>query len=312
MTESELLAFADVARRGGASRATSGSSSTRSSSSATRSCARSWCPAPTSSPSRPPRSRPSGRSKEAIEAGFSRIPVYDASMDDIVGIAFTKDLVLAVRARQASTARGRGVPPGAHYVPETKRVAPLLREMQAGQLPPRRRGRRVRRHRRHRHPGGPDRGARRRDLRRVRRRRAARSSRSADGQFRVSGKMAVDEVNDFLGAELPVGTTGTPSAASCSPSAGTSRARASPSRSTATSSSPSNVQGRRIGTVRVTRRAAPAARRTVGIRTRNGSPSAPTGTASGDASAPAGLSARRPTASRRQPAASAADGGEPW
>ncbi|MHB1987819.1 MAG: hemolysin family protein [Acidimicrobiales bacterium] len=69
----------------------------------------------------------------AIRAGYSRIPVYRETIDDIVGVAFGKDLVRAVRD-------GRQLQPvvdnarEAHYVPETKRVAPLLREMQSGQF----------------------------------------------------------------------------------------------------------------------------------------------------------------------------------
>ncbi len=71
--------------------------------------------------------------ERAITAGFSRIPVYRETVDDVVGIAFTKDLVRAARGgdehkRVATVARA------AHYVPETKRVAPLLREMQRGQF----------------------------------------------------------------------------------------------------------------------------------------------------------------------------------
>ena len=75
----------------------------------------------------------------------------------------------------------------AHFVPETKRVAELLREMQAQQVPHGDRRRRVRRHRRAGHPRGPPRGARRRDRRRVRRRGARWSSRSPTAACRVHG-----------------------------------------------------------------------------------------------------------------------------
>jgi len=66
----------------------------------------------------------------AITSGFSRIPVYGQGIDDIVGTVFVKDLVRAER-------EGRGTDPvatiarPAHFVPETKRVSELLREMQA-------------------------------------------------------------------------------------------------------------------------------------------------------------------------------------
>ena len=56
----------------------------------------------------------------------------------------------------------------AAFVPETKRVADLLREFQHGTLPARDRRRRVRRHGGPRHGRGRRRGARRRDPRRVR------------------------------------------------------------------------------------------------------------------------------------------------
>jgi putative hemolysin len=67
----------------------------------------------------------------AIEQGFSRMPVCGEGIDDIVGVVYTKDLVRAERA-------GRGAEPvarimrKAHFVPETKKVDRMLREMQAG------------------------------------------------------------------------------------------------------------------------------------------------------------------------------------
>ena len=61
--------------------------------------------------------------------GFSRIPVSGSGIDDIVGVVHAKDLMRAERdgreeAAVADLARG------ARFVPETKRVAALLREMQ--------------------------------------------------------------------------------------------------------------------------------------------------------------------------------------
>jgi CBS domain containing-hemolysin-like protein len=67
--------------------------------------------------------------EEAMTAGYSRIPVYEASIDDIVGIVFTKDLMRAVNeARAEGSVRSIARP--AHFVPETKRVSELMREMQ--------------------------------------------------------------------------------------------------------------------------------------------------------------------------------------
>ena len=65
----------------------------------------------------------------ALAAGFSRIPVHDGQIDDIEGIAYTKDLMRAERV-------GRGEEPvrqsarAAVFVPESKEVAALLRQMQ--------------------------------------------------------------------------------------------------------------------------------------------------------------------------------------
>jgi len=67
--------------------------------------------------------------EDAMAAGYSRIPVYDEGIDDIVGIVFTKDLMRAVQGdRNDEPVRGLVRP--AHFVPETKRVAELMREMQ--------------------------------------------------------------------------------------------------------------------------------------------------------------------------------------
>jgi putative hemolysin len=65
----------------------------------------------------------------AIEAGYSRLPAYEGSTDNIVGLVFLKDLVSLARASKRNepirTALREAV-----FVPEQKRVAELLREMQ--------------------------------------------------------------------------------------------------------------------------------------------------------------------------------------
>jgi CBS domain containing-hemolysin-like protein len=66
----------------------------------------------------------------AMEAGYSRLPVYvGGNLDDIVGIAYTKDLIRAERQGHGQSAVREFVRP-AHFVPETKRVSRLMREMQ--------------------------------------------------------------------------------------------------------------------------------------------------------------------------------------
>jgi putative hemolysin len=62
--------------------------------------------------------------------GYSRVPVSGDGIDDIVGIAYAKDLVRAERDGKADHPVREVVRP-ARFVPETKRVAELLREMQA-------------------------------------------------------------------------------------------------------------------------------------------------------------------------------------
>jgi putative hemolysin len=65
--------------------------------------------------------------------GRSRIPVCADGIDDIVGIVYAKDLMRAERDGNASSPVGTLVR-SAHFVPETKRVAALLPEMQAQQF----------------------------------------------------------------------------------------------------------------------------------------------------------------------------------
>ena len=141
--------------------------------------------------------------ERAIEAGYSRIPVFNESLDDVIGIAFTKDLIRAARGGKEHCPV-REVCRPANYVPETKRVAPLLREMQAGQF----------------HLavvideyGGTAGVVTLEDLIEELVGEIFDEFDVDDplivplggGQFRVSSKMDVDEVNDLLGANLPAG-----------------------------------------------------------------------------------------------------------
>jgi CBS domain containing-hemolysin-like protein len=67
----------------------------------------------------------------ALDAGFSRIPVYKETIDDVIGVVLAKDLMRAEREGR-SNQEVAGLVRLAHYVPETKPVSDLLREMQAG------------------------------------------------------------------------------------------------------------------------------------------------------------------------------------
>ncbi len=60
---------------------------------------------------------------------FSRVPVYGASLDEITGIAFARDL-LAVKDAEAGQRTVAGIQRAAVFIPETKKVNELLREMQ--------------------------------------------------------------------------------------------------------------------------------------------------------------------------------------
>ena len=65
----------------------------------------------------------------AIAAGYSRLPAYDQGIDDVIGIVFLKDLVRADREGRGND-EVRNLVRAANFVPETKRVTELLKEMQ--------------------------------------------------------------------------------------------------------------------------------------------------------------------------------------
>jgi putative hemolysin len=68
-----------------------------------------------------------------IEHGFSRLPVVGEDSDDVRGIVYLKDLMRAERGGQGEMAV-RSVQRPAVFVPETKKVDALLKEMQAGKF----------------------------------------------------------------------------------------------------------------------------------------------------------------------------------
>jgi putative hemolysin len=63
------------------------------------------------------------------EAGFSRVPVVGDNIDDVVGLVYVKDLIRAELDDRTDQVV-EGYLRSAHYVPETKKVAELLKEMQ--------------------------------------------------------------------------------------------------------------------------------------------------------------------------------------
>jgi CBS domain containing-hemolysin-like protein len=68
-----------------------------------------------------------------VPSGFSRIPVYGQGIDDIVGIVYVKDLMRAEREGNGDSQVSTVMRP-AQFTPESKRVAELMREMQAGKF----------------------------------------------------------------------------------------------------------------------------------------------------------------------------------
>jgi putative hemolysin len=63
-----------------------------------------------------------------VEGGFSRIPAYEGSIDNVVGIIYAKDALRLLEKGQPVVIRKVLHP--AHFVPETKKTGELLKELQ--------------------------------------------------------------------------------------------------------------------------------------------------------------------------------------
>lgn len=66
----------------------------------------------------------------ALQSGYSRMPVYQDSPDAIIGVLHVKDILQALMGKQAPSGIG-ALARTPYFVPETKLVADLLREMQS-------------------------------------------------------------------------------------------------------------------------------------------------------------------------------------
>ncbi len=64
-----------------------------------------------------------------IDEGYSRIPVFKETIDHIVGIIYTKDLISMLEHRDLILLQDIIRPP--YYVPESKKISDLMRELQA-------------------------------------------------------------------------------------------------------------------------------------------------------------------------------------
>lgn len=68
-----------------------------------------------------------------VEEGHSRIPVYEGNVDNIIGVLYAKDLLdFARKGRFDADLRKLARP--AYYIPETKKVNDLLKEMQKAKI----------------------------------------------------------------------------------------------------------------------------------------------------------------------------------
>jgi len=138
-----------------------------------------------------------------IMNGMSRVPACGEGIDDVVGIVYAKDLMRAERDGKGECAVGELMRP-ARFVPETKRIAVLLAEMQADHV----------------HLaivvdeyGGTAGLVTLEDL--IEElvgeihdeydREEAMVERLPGGELRVNAAMPVDEVNELLGATMPEG-----------------------------------------------------------------------------------------------------------
>jgi magnesium and cobalt exporter, CNNM family len=63
-----------------------------------------------------------------VESGFSRIPAFDGSIDNVVGLVYVKDALRLLEKGQPVLIRKILHP--VHFVPETKKVGALLKELQ--------------------------------------------------------------------------------------------------------------------------------------------------------------------------------------
>lgn len=70
--------------------------------------------------------------RRVAEEGYSRMPVYSGSIDNIVGILYAKDMITMAEGGRAIVLQDILRPP--YYVPESKKISQLLREMQKNRV----------------------------------------------------------------------------------------------------------------------------------------------------------------------------------
>jgi len=67
--------------------------------------------------------------RTVLHEGFSRIPIYDKTIDNIVGVIYARDLLIHYSKGKTKITLSKVIRP-AFYVPETKKVIDLLKELQ--------------------------------------------------------------------------------------------------------------------------------------------------------------------------------------
>ena len=70
--------------------------------------------------------------REIVEAGYSRIPVYNKTFDNITGILYIKDLIPHINQDDSFKWQSLIRPP--YFVPENKKINELLEELQANKI----------------------------------------------------------------------------------------------------------------------------------------------------------------------------------
>ena len=65
-----------------------------------------------------------------IEEGYSRMPVYKDSLDNVIGIIYAKDLLKLLKIGKMGRAEIESMIRPAHFIPQSKRINDLLREFQ--------------------------------------------------------------------------------------------------------------------------------------------------------------------------------------
>jgi putative hemolysin len=69
-----------------------------------------------------------------IAEGYSKIPVYDETIDNVIGVVHDRELLIALANGTLATLSLREMMRAVTHVPENKRISELLREMQRGKF----------------------------------------------------------------------------------------------------------------------------------------------------------------------------------